>query len=142
MFKSGPAPDVTFVSLKGEKIAIADLRGKVVLVNFWATNCATCVDEMPRLVEAYNKYHGQGFETIAVAMSYDRPDYVLNFAETRQLPFTVTLDLKGELAQQFGGVRLTPTAYLIDKQGRMIRRYLGEPDFDQLHALIEKELKG
>ncbi|TAK91579.1 MAG: TlpA family protein disulfide reductase [Burkholderiaceae bacterium] len=136
------APQVTFTGLDGQKQSTADLRGKVVLVNFWATSCTTCVGEMPKIIETYNKYHAQGFETIAVAMSYDRPDYVLNFATTRKLPFTVALDPQGELAKNFGNVSVTPTTFLIDKRGHVIRRYIGEPDFDALHALLEKELRG
>ncbi len=135
------APEVTFTALSGQKQSTADLRGKVVLVNFWATSCTTCVAEMPQLIETYNTYHDQGFETIAVAMFYDRPDYVANFTETRKLPFTVALDLQGTLAKSFGNVKLTPTTFLIDKQGRMIRHYVGPPDFEKLHALLEQELK-
>ena len=69
-------PDVTFISLKGEKISTQSLRGKVVMVNFWATSCVTCVKEMPQMVETYNKFKGQGLEFVAVAMQYDPPNYV------------------------------------------------------------------
>ena len=135
------APQVTFVSLKGEKIATADLRGKVVLINFWATDCAVCVKEMPHLVSTYRKYRAQGFETIAVAMKYDPPNYVLNYVEKTALPFTVTLDPMGELARAFGDVKLTPTTFVIDRQGRIVTRILGEPDFAALHALLEEKLR-
>jgi peroxiredoxin len=118
------------------------LRGKVVMVNFWATSCATCVKEMPQMVDTYNKFKGQGLEFVAVAMKYDRPDYVLNFTETRQLPFTVALDTGGDIAKAFNDVQLTPTTYVIDKNGKIIKRYVGEPDFGALHALLQKELAG
>ena len=62
------APDVTFHGIHGEKITSASLRGKVVMVNFWATSCTTCVAEMPDMVDTYNKYKGQGLEFVAVAM--------------------------------------------------------------------------
>ncbi|MDY7539339.1 TlpA disulfide reductase family protein [Undibacterium sp. RTI2.1] len=133
-------PDVTFVNLKGEKISAQSLRGKVVMVNFWATSCTTCVAEMPRMIETYNKYHVQGLEFVAVAMSYDPPNYVLNYTETRQLPFNVALDIDGALAKAFGEVKLTPTTYIIDKQGNILKRYVGEPSFTELHALLEKAL--
>lgn len=135
------APQVTFVSLQGEKITTADLRGKVVLVNFWATDCATCVKEMPEVVATYNKYHGQGFETIAVAMKHDPPNYVLNYTEKNRLPFKVALDPQGDLARAFGEVKLTPTTFIIDKQGKLVMRILGEPDFARLHALLEEKLR-
>jgi peroxiredoxin len=134
------APDATFVSIKGEKLTTAALRGKVVLVNFWATSCTTCVHEMPMLVETYKKYAPRGYETIAVAMSYDPPNYVLNFAQTRALPFKVALDPVGELAQRFGNVKLTPTTFILDKHGNIAKRYVGEPSESELHALIEQLL--
>ena len=81
------APEVTFITINGQKISTQDLRGKVVMVNFWATSCATCVKEMPQMVETYNKFKQDGLEFVAVAMSYDPPNYVLNYAETRKLPF-------------------------------------------------------
>jgi peroxiredoxin len=134
------APDVTYVNLKGEKISTESLRGKVVMVNFWATSCTTCVAEMPQMVETYDKYHTKGLEFVAVAMSYDQPNYVVNFAETRQLPFHVALDLQGKLALAFGDVKLTPTTFVIDKDGNILKRYVGQPSFSELHTLLEKAL--
>ena len=134
------APSVTYTELNGKKITSEDLRGKVVMVNFWATSCVTCVKEMPDIVRTYNKYKDQGFEVIAVAMSYDPPNYVLNYAQTRNLPFKVALDPQGELAKSFGDVKLTPTTFIIDKDGKIIKRYVGEPDFASLHQLLEKAL--
>ena len=134
------APSVTFTGLDGQKFTSESLKGKVVMVNFWATSCVTCIKEMPQMTETYNKYKGQGLEFVAVAMSYDPPNYVLNYAETRKLPFKVALDPQGELAKSFGDVKLTPTTYVIDKEGKIIKRYVGEPEFSQLHKLLEKAL--
>lgn len=134
------APDVTFTSLEGKRISMQDLRGQVVLVKFWATDCVTCIAQMPDTIDNYNHYSPKGFQTVAVAMKYDPPNYVLNYAQTRKLPFPVALDIKGELAKAFGDVRLTPTAFLIDKQGRIIKRYLGEYDRAEFHATVEKAL--
>ena len=134
------APESNFVLLDGSKATTADLRGKVTLVNFWATTCVSCVKEMPALVATYNKYQAQGFETVAVAMEYDPPAWVLSFAQTRQLPFKVALDNTGEIAKAWGDVKLTPTTYLVDRQGRIVKRYLGEPDMAALHKLIEELL--
>ncbi|ELX11591.1 redoxin domain-containing protein [Janthinobacterium sp. HH01] len=136
------APDVTFVSIKGEKISPASLRGKVVMVNFWATSCTTCVAEMPKMVDTYNKFKGQGLEFVAVAMNYDPPNYVLNYAETRQLPFKVALDADGSAAKAYGNVAMTPTTFVIGKDGKILKRYLGEPDFAALHKLLEASLHG
>jgi peroxiredoxin len=134
------APQASFHTLGGEKLALDSLRGKVVLVNFWATSCPGCIKEMPDLVSTWQKYHSRGLETIAVAMSYDPPEYVRQFAEHNHLPFIVALDTSGAVAQAFGNVRVTPTTFVIDKQGQIIQQYVGEPDFAQLHALIESAL--
>jgi peroxiredoxin len=134
------APAATFTTLDGKTIALQDLRGKVVLVNFWATSCPGCVKEMPGLVETYKQYRNKGFEIVAVAMSYDPPNYVANFAQTRQLPFPVALDVDGAHARAFGDVQLTPTSFLIGKDGSVIEQTLGDLDFAKLKARLDKEL--
>jgi len=143
MFRSpgfGPAPESTFVLLDGTKKTTADFRGQVVLVNFWATSCTSCVAEMPKLMATHEKYKARGYETLAVAMSYDPPSYVVNFAQTRRLPFMVAFDNTGAIASAWGDVRLTPTTYLVNKRGQIVKRYVGEPDFADLDRLIEELL--
>src|SRR6218665_1721163 len=124
--KKPRAPDVAYPRLDGSAARTADLKGKVVLVNFWATSCTTCVKEMPQIVATHRKYQGQAFDTLAVAMSYDPPAYVVNFAKSRELPFTVVIDNLGDMARQFGDVQLTPTTVLINKRGEIVKRYVGE----------------
>lgn len=134
------APAVEYVLLDGTRQNFADLRGKVVLVNFWATSCVTCVKEMPEMVATYQKYRDRGLDFVAVAMSYDPPAYVANFTESRKLPFKVAIDNTGQVAREFGDVKLTPTTFVLDKRGQIVKRYVGEPDFAQLHQLVEKLL--
>lgn len=134
------APQSTFVLLDGSQQTTADLKGKVTLVNFWATSCTTCVAEMPEIVATYDKFKGQGYETLAVAMSYDPPSYVVNFAETRKLPFKVAIDNTGAVAKAWGDVKLTPTTYIVNKRGEIVKSYVGAPDFAELHKLIERLL--
>ena len=134
------APSSTFVLLDGSKKTTADLKGRVTLVNFWATSCVTCVAEMPKMIATYDKFHGKGYDMLAVAMSYDPPDYVVNYAQTRKLPFQVAIDNTGAVAKAWGDVELTPTTYVVNKRGEIVKRYVGEPNFAELHALIEKLL--
>ena len=141
MFAARPAPPVQFTTIEGEVIGTADLRGKVVLVNFWSTDCIPCMKEMPRIVQTYNAYHAGGFETVAVAMQYDPPNRVLEYAQKNRLPFKVALDVSGEVARKFGPVQATPTTFVIDRQGNIVKEYLGEPDFRSLNALVEARLK-
>jgi peroxiredoxin len=133
-------PEVNFIGVRGDQFSMSSLKGKVVLVNFWATSCTVCVSEMPKMVQTYEKYRGQGLETVAVAMSYDPPDRVFVFAQQNKLPFRVTLDIFGKAMEAFGGIRGTPTTFLVDRRGKIIRRFEGEPDFGHLGELIEREL--
>lgn len=135
-----PAPEVRFTALSGETFSTSGLRGKVVLVNFWASYCGSCVREMLRIADTHAKFAPRGYETIAVAVSKDDPARVASFARAHVLPFPVVID-DGTAAKQFGNVRLTPTTFLIDKQGRVLRRYVGEPDWAELHRLVEKALE-
>jgi peroxiredoxin len=134
-------PQGEFVLLDGSKISSEELKGKVTLVNFWATSCTTCVAEMPELIATYEKYHQKGYETLAVAMSYDPPNFVVNFAQTRKLPFKVALDHSGSNAKDWGNIEITPTTFLVDKDGKIVKRFVGSPNFEELHVLIEKLLK-
>jgi peroxiredoxin len=134
------APSSTFVLLDGSKKTTADLKGQVTLVNFWATSCVTCVGEMPKMIATYDKYHAKGYNMLAVAMSYDPPSYVVNYTQTRKLPFDVAIDNTGAVAKGWGDVQLTPTTFLVNKRGEIVKRYVGEPNFAELHQLIEKLL--
>jgi peroxiredoxin len=134
------APESSFVLLDGSQMRSTQLQGQVTLVNFWATSCTTCVAEMPEIVATYDKYKDKGFDTLAVAMSYDPPAYVVNFTESRKLPFKVAIDNTGANAKAWGDVKLTPTTYLVNKRGEIVKRYVGTPDFAELHRLIEKLL--
>ena len=135
-----PAPRSSFLLLDGSTLDSSALRGKVTLVNFWATTCTSCVAEMPELIRTHRKFQDRGFETVAVAMSYDPVEWVLNFTKSRQLPFKVALDRNGELARSWGDVKLTPTTFLVDRQGQIVKRYVGAPDFPALHQLIDQLL--
>jgi peroxiredoxin len=131
------APVVDYTELDGSRHRSDELLGRVVLVNFWATSCTVCVHEMPKLIQTHERLHSRGLQMLAVAMSYDPPAYVVNYAQSRQLPFAVVIDNTGEIARQFGKVQLTPTTFVIDKRGHIVRRITGEPDFDQLeHQLL------
>lgn len=136
-----PAPSVTFTSLQGEEIALQDLRGRVVLVNFWATSCAICIREMPDLAHLQRRFGERGVTLIAVAMRYDPPNRVLEHVAGAALPFAVSLDPMGKIEGAFGGVTATPTTFVIDKRGQIVQRIRGAPDFARLHTLLEAKLK-
>ncbi len=136
-----PAPQAKFSTLAGDTFSTSELRGKVVLVNFWATYCGPCIKEMPKLVEAHRKFSARGYETIAVAVRRDDPARVVQFAAQHALPFKVAIDSSGELGREFGNVRITPMGFLIGKDGKILRRYVGEFDWAEFHLLVERELR-
>lgn len=136
------APEVTFTTITGKKIALKDLRGKPVIVTFWATDCPSCVEEIPHLIELYTQYHAQGLEMIAVAMYYDPPNHVIDMTKARQLPYDVALDLKAEHAQAFGDVMLTPSTFLIAPDGSVVMHKTGIFDLAEMKNRIESLSKG
>lgn len=136
------APAVAFQTLDGKSIELKDLQGKVVMVKFWATSCVTCIKQMPDTIALYDKYHPKGLEIVAVAMSYDPLPYVRQFTSTRKLPFTVATDTDGSVAKAFDDVKLTPIAFLIDRDGKIVKRYLGVYDKQDMQKSIESALAG
>ena len=134
------APEFAFTLLDGSRSNSQALRGQVLLVNFWATSCASCVKEMPSLMATHQRFSSRGLRTLAVAMSYDPPARVASFAESRQLPFGVVIDNTGAIARAWGDVKVTPTTFLVDRQGLIAERYVGEPDFAAVNGLVERLL--
>jgi peroxiredoxin len=94
---------------------------------------------MPQMSEAYRKYSGRGYEMIAVAVQ-DHPNRVADFTQKSALPFKVAIDDTGEISKRFGDVRITPTTFLIDRKGNVIKRFVGEPDWREFDRLVEKAL--
>ena len=133
--------DFNMVSISGENISTHELRGKVYLINFWATDCPGCINEMPELINTYNNYKEQNFEVIAVAMFYDPPNRVLSFAKAKNLPFPVVLDIEKKIMNNFNDIKLTPTSILIDHTGRIINTIIGEIDFLEFNQNLEVLLK-
>ncbi|MEA5376651.1 MULTISPECIES: TlpA disulfide reductase family protein [Vibrio harveyi group] len=130
-------PAVEFTTLNGQRIDLADLRGKIILVNFWATSCGVCMAEMPDLVATYRQYRERGFEVIAVAMSYDDPEQVRKYVRKQGLPFSVVFDQDGRLAAEFEHASVTPTTFLIDKAGTRISKTVGIINYGKLRGFLE-----
>ena len=134
-------PQIEMLTISGEIISTEDLRGSVYLVNFWATDCPGCIEEMPGLIDTFNKYKNNNFTVIAVSMFYDPPSRVLSYAEKNKLPFPVTLDLDKNIMNSFDGIKLTPTSVLINKKGQVVNTIIGVLDFKELHEKIDLMLK-
>ena len=133
-------PEIAVTSITGEAIKLYQDKNNFTIINFWATDCPGCIKEMPGLTDIYNQFKGQGLQIIAVSMSYDPPNQVLNFTQKNKIPFPVILDVDGQIARSFEDIRLTPTSILIDKNGKIIDKVIGELDFNKLNALLKKHL--
>ena len=132
-----PAPDLKVTVFNSERtIDLKALRGRPVLVTFWSTSCVGCIREMPHLIELYHELAPKGLEVIGIALSLDRPDHVLEMQKKKQIPYPIVYDSINEASRAFGGVTLTPTTFLINPEGQIVKQKLGEMDMKLLHAQI------
>lgn len=133
--------DIVFTTIKGEQIALRDLRGYPVLVTFWASDCRSCIEEMPRLSEIYRRYAQRGLKMFGVAMHYDPPSRVLATATARGIPYPIVLDLQAIYARAFDGVNMVPNSFLIAPSGELSMHRVGLMDFGELGQRIERMLQ-
>ena len=132
--------EVEFQLLDGRKITLAELRGKPVLVAFWATNCKPCIEELPELIKLYKELQPRGFELIAVAMPYDPPLNVQTFVKNQRVPYPVALDVEGKIVRAFDGVPYVPMAFILDTSGKIAYQQAGKLDIAKARRIIEREL--
>ncbi len=141
--RSPQAPlDASFTTIQGKLLQLSALRGKPVLITFWATDCPSCIKEIPDLIQLYQRYHPQGFESIAVSMYYDIPSHVVEMSQHKQLPYPIALDLTGTLARIFGNVQVTPTSFLLSPTGHIVQRYTGVMNMTDVATQLDIYLKG
>lgn len=133
------APRFTRVDLDGHAISLAQYRGKVVLLNFWATWCAPCRIEMPRFVEWQQRYGAQGLQILGVSIDDDEPP-VRSFASELRLNYPIVMG-DAKLGRRYGGVLGVPITLLIDRRGIVRERLEGEQDLNAVERKIEQLLK-
>jgi len=129
----GQAPNFTLPGLNGRPVQLRELRGKVVLLNFWATWCAPCLQEMPSMERLYQTFKQTSFVLLAVSMDRQGVEVAQPFAENLKLTFPILLDPTSEVARQYG-VRGLPTTYLIDPDGLLIGAAVGARDWHRTEA--------
>jgi thiol-disulfide isomerase/thioredoxin len=142
---SKPEPELTLKDLSGKDVALADLKGKVVFVNFWATWCGPCQEEIPSLIELQNKYASKGFTVLGIAMDDEGKSVVAPFVAKElyevngqkmliNYPIVIGSD---EAADKFGGIMGYPTSFLISRSGKQIMKFQGPPDLEIITKAIE-----
>lgn len=139
MAEKVPAPDFSLLDVSGKPVSLSDFKGKVVLLNFWATWCNVCVEEMEGLNKLYRDMKDNGFLVIAVSIDQSRND-VAKFVSSRRLEFPVLLDPEKEVYFDKYAVFGLPTSFLIDKKGYIRDRYIGENDWGD-KKFIQKVLE-
>lgn len=124
-----PAPDFTLKSLSGENVRLSELRGQVVMINFWASWCGPCRQEMPLLEALYQRYNALGFELLGVNVEQDVDDAKRWLADTK-VSFPVLLDPSNELTRKYD-VRAMPSTVLVDRDGNMRHLHKGYKPGDE-----------
>jgi thiol-disulfide isomerase/thioredoxin len=142
------APDVTFKDLQGQDVSLAGMKGKVVLVNFWATWCAPCQGEIPILIGMQQKYSGKGFTLLGAAMDEEGKKVVEPYVQDSKFtvggqPVTMNYPIvlgNDDIATKFGGLLGMPTSFLISRDGKIVKKYMGALNEDQVVKDVEAQL--
>lgn len=120
------APDFTLPQLDGQSLRLSSYRGKIVLLDFWATWCDPCREETPHLVELQQKYGNPGLQIIGVSMD-DSPDPVRGFYQQFHMNYPVVMG-NAKIGELYGGVLGLPIAFVLDRQGRIVAKHIGATD--------------
>src|SRR6266581_4691182 len=142
-----PAPEVKFKDLDGKDVLLAQYKGTVVLVDFWATWCDPCYVEIPWLIEMQQKYAAKGFTVLGVSMDEDGKSAVVPFlakerfnVNGQKLPMNYPIVLgSDEIADKFGGLVAYPTGFLISRDGKLVKTVLGLTSFNEIAKAIESQ---
>ena len=137
--KTSIAPDFTLESLDGKRVSLSDMRGKAVLLNFWATWCGPCKIETPWLVELQNQYGPQGLQVIGVAMDDSGKDDIAKFAKEMGMNYPVLLG-KESVGEAYGGVPALPESFFIGRDGKIVGKIMGLESRSEIEDSIKKAL--
>jgi thiol-disulfide isomerase/thioredoxin len=144
----GPVPDVPLKELSGKDITLAQYKGKVVLLNFWATWCEPCRGEIPELIQLQRKYSARGFTVLGVDVDQEGPAAVVKFIDKErfdvdgskaQMNYPTVIG-NDDVAEKLGGLFGYPTSILISRDGKQVQRILGAINYDELSKTIESQL--
>ena len=131
----------TLTDLEGKSVSLSEFKGKVVLLDFWATWCPPCAKEIPHFIELYEQYKEQGFEMVGISVDKEGIDVIKPFVEQHRVNYPILI-ADGRVTQLYGGISSIPTTFLIDKEGKIQRRYVGYRDKSVFEADIKAFLTG
>jgi cytochrome c biogenesis protein CcmG/thiol:disulfide interchange protein DsbE len=133
-----PAPDFSLTDLSGRNFRLSDYQGKVVVLDFWATWCDTCKQEIPHFIALQNKYGSQGLQVLGISMDDDEPP-VRQFQQQFQMNYPVALG-NPKLADRYGGILGLPIIFVIDRNGQVAARHVGATEASVIEAEVQKLL--
>lgn len=136
---SGGAPDFTLPAVDGSMVSMSDYSGKVILVEFWATWCPSCVEMIPVLSKLHKRYSDKGLVILAVSLDRDGLGELGIFVHDNMIPYKVLMG-DTRTGNAFGGVSSIPTLYIVDREGRLVRKLNGYHSYGQLEEQIKKYL--
>jgi cytochrome c biogenesis protein CcmG/thiol:disulfide interchange protein DsbE len=132
----GMAPQFTLPDINGNQVSLSDFKGKVVILDFWTTWCGPCVKEVPHFIELYDKYKEQGFEMVGISLDQGGADDVKPFVEKMGVNYTMLIGSQ-DITKKYGGISSIPTTFVIDKAGKIQRKYVGYRD----KTVFEKDIE-
>jgi len=134
------APDFTLKNLAGEDVTLSSLEGQVVFVNFWATWCGPCRQEIPSFTQLVDKYGKDGFTVLGIALDPREFDKVPGFVEQMNVNYPVVLDAQGKVSQMYGGIRSIPTTFVVNREGKVVDQIVGSRPHDVFEKIITSNL--
>jgi thiol-disulfide isomerase/thioredoxin len=137
--KGQVAPDFALKTLDGKTLRLSDLKGKAVLLNFWATWCSPCKIEMPWFVDLQKQYGPQGLQIIGVALQSDPPD-IKKFTEQIGVNYPILLG-NDDVGNLYGGIQGLPTTFYVGRDGKLVTRYFGLVSHKEIEQSIQAALK-